>query len=188
MRVLPPPVRLILASMVLFNVGFYLVVPFLAVHLADELHLAAWAIGLVPGLRTFSQQGLFFLGGSLADRFGARPIVLLGVALRVVAFVALGFAEHLWSMIVARRARRMGRAAPRRANADGAADARRHRPARRRAQPGRALRDAQHGRGAGDPGRIGAGRMDLRPGRRGAHDCDRLSPAAPARSAPAARR
>lgn len=99
-RTLPPPVRLILASMVLFNVGFYLVVPFLAVHLADELHLAAWAIGLVLGLRTFSQQGLFFLGGSLADRFGARPIVLLGVALRVVAFVALGFAEHLWSVIV----------------------------------------------------------------------------------------
>lgn len=99
-RTLPPAVRLILASMVLFNIGFYLVVPFLAVHLADDLHLAGWAIGLVLGLRTFSQQGMFFLGGSLADRFGVRPMVLLGIAIRVVGFVVLGVASSLATMIV----------------------------------------------------------------------------------------
>lgn len=97
---LPPVVRLILASMVLFNIGFYLVVPFLAVHLSERLHLAAWAVGLVLGVRTFSQQGLFFVGGSIADRFGARPVVLAGVALRVVGFVVLGFAGELWSVLV----------------------------------------------------------------------------------------
>jgi MFS family permease len=98
-RDLPPVVRLILASMVLFNIGFYLVVPFLAVHLSDQLHMAAWAVGLVLGVRTFSQQGLFFVGGSIADRFGARPVVLVGVALRVVGFVVLGFAGELWSVL-----------------------------------------------------------------------------------------
>jgi len=96
---LPPAVRLILASMVLFNIGFYLVVPFLAVHLSEQLHLAAWAVGLVLGVRTFSQQGLFFVGGSIADRFGARPVVLVGVGLRVVGFVVLGFAGELWSVL-----------------------------------------------------------------------------------------
>ncbi|WP_231496393.1 MFS transporter [Rhodococcus sp. UNC363MFTsu5.1] len=99
-RTLPAPVRLILVSMILFNIGFYLVVPFLAVHLAQDLHLAGWAIGLVLGLRTFSQQGMFFVGGSLADRFGVRPMVLLGIAIRVVGFVVLGVASTLAAMIV----------------------------------------------------------------------------------------
>lgn len=99
-RVVPAPVRLILVSMVLFNVGFYLVVPFLAVHMSEDLGLAGWAIGLVLGLRTFSQQGMFFLGGSLADRFGVRPLVLVGIALRVIGFLALGLASNLAQMIV----------------------------------------------------------------------------------------
>ncbi|MFD9666556.1 MFS transporter [Rhodococcus sp. NPDC059968] len=98
-RALPAPVRLILVSMVLFNVGFYLVVPFLAVHMSEDLGLASWAVGLVLGLRTFSQQGLFFLGGSLADRFGVRPLVLLGIALRVVGFLVLGVASTFAAMI-----------------------------------------------------------------------------------------
>ncbi|BBG02295.1 MULTISPECIES: MFS transporter [Pseudonocardia] len=100
-RVLPPAVRLILASMVVFNIGFYLVVPFLAVHLSENLALAGWAVGLVLGLRTFSQQGLFFLGGGLADRFGVRRMVLLGVAVRVVGFLLLGLADDLASVLVA---------------------------------------------------------------------------------------
>ncbi|MCQ4121993.1 hypothetical protein [Rhodococcus tibetensis] len=37
---MPPPVKLLLSSMVLFNIGFYLVVPFLAVHLSDDLGFA----------------------------------------------------------------------------------------------------------------------------------------------------
>jgi hypothetical protein len=32
--------------MVLFNIGFYLVVPFLAVHISEQLHQAAWAATL----------------------------------------------------------------------------------------------------------------------------------------------
>lgn len=85
-RVLPPVVKLLLLSMVLFNIGFYLVVPFLAVHLSEDLGFAAWIVGLLLGLRMFSQQGMFFIGGSLADRFGKRPIILLGIAVRVVGF------------------------------------------------------------------------------------------------------
>jgi MFS family permease len=94
-RVLPGPVRLMLASMTLFNIGFYLVVPFLAVRLSSGLGFSAAVVGLVLGLRMASQQGLFFFGGSLADRFGARAIILLGIALRVIGFVVLGFVTTL---------------------------------------------------------------------------------------------
>ena len=47
-------------------------------------------VGFVLGLRTFSQQGLFVVGGALVDRYGVRPIVLTGCALRVAGFAWLG--------------------------------------------------------------------------------------------------
>lgn len=85
-----PLVRLLVLSQLAFNAGFYLVLPFLAVHLASDLALAAGTVALVLGLRTASQQGLFVVGGVLADRFGPRPLVLVGCAVRVVGFVVLG--------------------------------------------------------------------------------------------------
>lgn len=92
---LSPVVRLLLGSQLLFNIGFYLVVPYLAGHLAGDLGLAGWVIGLVLGLRTFSQQGLFVVGGTLADRFGPKPAILVGCAVRVAGFAVLGFASSL---------------------------------------------------------------------------------------------
>ena len=84
--------RLLLCTQLAFNLGFYLVVPFLAVHLADDLAMAGWAVGIVLGVRTFSQQGLFVMGGALADRFGTRPVVLAGCVVRIGGFLTLAVA------------------------------------------------------------------------------------------------
>ncbi|MDX6364763.1 MAG: hypothetical protein QOC85_3784 [Streptomyces sp.] len=72
-----------------------MVLPYLATHLTDDLALGGGLVGLVLGLRTFSQQGLFVVGGACADRFGARPVILAGCALRVLGFVLLGIATGL---------------------------------------------------------------------------------------------
>ena len=94
-RRLPAVPRLLLLSQLAFNVGFYLVVPFLAVHLTEDLALSGGVIGLVLGVRTFSQQGLFFLGGGLADRFGVKPMVLLGCTIRITGFLVLAAVTSL---------------------------------------------------------------------------------------------
>ena len=65
---LPLSVQLLLVTQMLFNVGFYLVVPFLATYMTDNLAASGAMIGFILGLRTFSQQGLFFIGGGLTDR------------------------------------------------------------------------------------------------------------------------
>ncbi|MCH8611841.1 MFS transporter [Arsenicicoccus dermatophilus] len=96
---LPGPLRLLLLTQVAFNVGFYLVVPFLAAHLEHDLHLAGWLIGVVLGLRTFSQQGLFVLGGAIADQVGIKRSIVVGCAIRVVGFVLLGLASSLPGVI-----------------------------------------------------------------------------------------
>ncbi len=49
--------------------------------------LSGGLIGLIR-LRTFSQQGMFILGGTLADRYGAKAIILAGCVVRVAGFLA----------------------------------------------------------------------------------------------------
>jgi MFS family permease len=88
-------VRLLVTTMLVFNVGFYMVLPFLAVHLTSDLGLAAGVVGAVLGLRTFFQQGLFVVGGAVSDWLGARRAVLSGITLRVIAFGALAIADDL---------------------------------------------------------------------------------------------
>ncbi|MDR7320138.1 MULTISPECIES: MFS transporter [Catenuloplanes] len=96
---LPAVPRLLVFTQLAFNVGFYLVLPFLADHLGAGLGLAAAVVGLVLGLRTFSQQGLFPLGGVLADRYGARPVVLAGCTVRIAGFLVLALAHDLATVL-----------------------------------------------------------------------------------------
>jgi MFS family permease len=92
---LPAPMRLIVLGQLAFNTGFYLVLPFFALHLTRDLGVGAALVGLLLGLRTFSQQGLFFLGGALADRFGTRPVALTGFVVRIAGFLLLAVADGL---------------------------------------------------------------------------------------------
>lgn len=96
---LDPLLRLLILTQLAFNIGFYAVLPFLAEHLGTAIGLAGWMVGLVLGLRTFSQQGLFVVGGALADRYGVRPVVLAGCALRIAGFLWLGYAAEFWTVI-----------------------------------------------------------------------------------------
>ncbi|WP_171109516.1 MULTISPECIES: MFS transporter [Streptomyces] len=96
---LSPLLRLLILTQLAFNIGFFAVLPFLAEHLGQAIGMAGWLVGFVLGLRTFSQQGLFVVGGALADRYGIRPVVLAGCALRIVGFVWLGYAERTWAVI-----------------------------------------------------------------------------------------
>lgn len=98
---LTPLLRLLILTQFAFNIGFFLVLPFLSAHLGAGIGLAGWLVGLVLGLRTFSQQGLFVVGGALTDRYGVRPVVLVGCVLRIVGFAGLGYAERTGTVIAA---------------------------------------------------------------------------------------
>ena len=93
-----PPV--LLGSQFVFNIGFYAVVPFLAIFLRDDMLLSGGLIGLILGLRTFSQQGMFIVGGALSDRFGAKIIILCGCVISVAGYLLLAFGHALWPIIL----------------------------------------------------------------------------------------
>ncbi|WP_191601749.1 MFS transporter [Marinomonas algicola] len=83
-----------------FNLGFYMMLPYLATHLAQDLGLSGGFVGFIIGLRVLSQQGLFLVGGTLGDYFGYKPMILLGCAVRVVGFALLGIGESLYALIL----------------------------------------------------------------------------------------
>ncbi|MFI5550302.1 MDR family MFS transporter [Streptomyces sp. NPDC051738] len=96
---LSPLLRLLILTQLAFNIGFFAVLPFLAEHLGQAVGMAGWLVGFVLGLRTFSQQGLFVVGGALSDRYGIRPVVLTGCVLRIAGFAWLGYARETWAVI-----------------------------------------------------------------------------------------
>lgn len=95
------PIQLLAINQLTINIGFYMLMPYLAAHLSLELALAGWLVGLILGMRNFTQQGMFLLGGSLADRFGYKPLIVAGCALRTVGFAMLGLADSVPALLIA---------------------------------------------------------------------------------------
>ena len=72
--------------------GFFLIIPMISVHYVDQLGWSAASIGLVLAARQFLQQGLTPFSGALADRYGAKPLIALGMAVRAIGFAGMAFA------------------------------------------------------------------------------------------------
>jgi len=93
--------RLLMVNQFTINLGFYMLMPYLAAHLSGTLGLAGWLVGLVLGVRNFSQQGMFLVGGALADRFGYKPLIVAGCVLRTLGFATLGLVDSLSALLAA---------------------------------------------------------------------------------------
>jgi DHA1 family multidrug resistance protein-like MFS transporter len=72
--------------------GFFMIVPLISIHYVQQLGWATASIGIVLGLRQLFQQGFTVVGGMLADRFGARLLILCGLIVRVIGFGAMAWA------------------------------------------------------------------------------------------------
>lgn len=94
-------VQLLMVNQFTINLGFYMLMPYLAAHLSGTLGLAGWLVGLVLGVRNFSQQGMFLVGGTLADRLGYKPMIVAGCVLRTVGFATLGLVDSLAALLAA---------------------------------------------------------------------------------------
>jgi len=94
-------VQVLLVNQLAVNTGFFVLYPYLAAHMTGALGLPAWMAGLVLGFGTLSQQGLFLVGGTLADRLGYRRVILSGLAIRALGFLLFGLANNLPLLLAA---------------------------------------------------------------------------------------
>ncbi|MGY2113024.1 MFS transporter [Nocardia gipuzkoensis] len=97
----PLSVRLLLVNQLVGNIGFFMLVPFLAEYLLTDLALSAAVVGVVLGVRNLSQQGLFLVGGSAADRLGARGVIIVGASIRAAGFALFAVGGSLPVVLLA---------------------------------------------------------------------------------------
>lgn len=91
----------LLMDNLLVVLGFFVVFPLISIRFVDQLGWAALAVGIALGLRQFVQQGLGIFGGAIADRFGAKPMIVLGMLMRAAGFAAMAEAAEPWQLWLA---------------------------------------------------------------------------------------
>ncbi|MDX7990917.1 MFS transporter [Xenorhabdus littoralis] len=69
--------------------GFFVVFPLISIRFVEQLGWAAVIVGFALGMRQLVQQGLGIFGGAIADRFGARPMIVTGMLLRALGFALM---------------------------------------------------------------------------------------------------
>ncbi|CFU95597.1 multidrug efflux MFS transporter MdtH [Yersinia pseudotuberculosis] len=81
--------------------GFFVVFPLISIRFVDQLGWAALVVGLALGLRQLVQQGLGIFGGAIADRFGAKPMIVTGMLMRAAGFALMAMADEPWILWLA---------------------------------------------------------------------------------------
>jgi MFS transporter, DHA1 family, multidrug resistance protein len=82
-------IRLLLRMQGAMNASHFMAVPLLALHMSASLHFSSLALATVMSANLLSAQALPLIAGAVADRFGSRRMMVLGLWLRGLGF--LGF-------------------------------------------------------------------------------------------------
>ncbi|MEQ5408466.1 multidrug efflux MFS transporter MdtH [Enterobacter hormaechei] len=86
----------LLVDNMLVVLGFFVVFPLISIRFVDQMGWVALMVGIALGLRQFVQQGLGVFGGAIADRFGAKPMIVTGMLLRAAGFATMAIAHEPW--------------------------------------------------------------------------------------------
>ena len=96
----------VLVTVLIDMIGFGMIIPVIPFLLADITQLPVEEVTPYGGLLTAIYGGMNFLAGptlgSLSDRYGRRPVLLLSLATLAVDFVIMGLAHSLWLLILGR--------------------------------------------------------------------------------------
>lgn len=82
-------IRALLRMQGVMNASHFMTVPLLALHMSMTLHFSSVALATVMSANLLSAQTLPLIAGAVADRFGSRRMMALGLCLRGLGF--LGF-------------------------------------------------------------------------------------------------
>lgn len=85
----------------MMNMGFYALVPYLTLYLTGSIGWTLAMAGFVLAVRQFSQQGFAFVGGVVADLFGYKGTMVLGMAIRATGFALFAFCTETWQFFAA---------------------------------------------------------------------------------------
>jgi MFS family permease len=82
-------------------VGGLMVLPLLPFY-AQQMGLRPWLVGILISVFFFAQLVTAPLWGRFSDRYGRRPVLLIGMSLSAVAFGFFGLASTFWQLLIFR--------------------------------------------------------------------------------------
>lgn len=94
-------ITILFFTMIVVMLGFGMIIPILPFYI-EQFGASGKELGAL--MATFSIMQFIFspLWGTLSDRYGRKPILMIGVLGNVLAQVLMGFSTQLWMLFVAR--------------------------------------------------------------------------------------
>ena len=95
------PIFVLFVTIFIDLLGFGLIIPILPIF-ALELEASSLQIGIIAGL--YSLMNFIFapFWGTLSDKIGRRPVMLISIFITMLAYVFFAFTHSLWFLIVSR--------------------------------------------------------------------------------------
>jgi len=96
----PRAFKVLVASALIENMAFGLIIPFLTLYMIDDIHLSAPLAGVVLMGYTISGIPAMIVGGMLADKIGRRPVLLMSLGLMSFTILMYFFVNSFWTLMV----------------------------------------------------------------------------------------
>jgi MFS family permease len=97
----PQPFWILMAGTFIDRLGTNLIIPFLAIYVAQRFDAKITQVGLLYTIFAMSSGAGNLLSGALADRFGRRLTLILGLVCAATARMALGLANDFTGLYIA---------------------------------------------------------------------------------------
>ncbi|MBP0725297.1 MFS transporter [Bacillus sp. RG28] len=83
---IPVSIKILLTAVLFMNTGSFMIMPFLAIYLSENLHFSSLEIGTVLTTILISQRGLPLITGFIGDHGSHTVHIVLGVIIRGLGF------------------------------------------------------------------------------------------------------
>ncbi|OJD61579.1 MFS transporter [Bacillus sp. NH11B] len=100
MKSLSIPIRFMLISSFFMSFGYFAVYAFLAIYLLTFLHFSAVQVGTVLTVMTITSRVIPLFSGLIADKIGYIIMMIAGLFLRGIGFIALGICSDFHTISI----------------------------------------------------------------------------------------
>jgi len=100
LKTFPRTFKVLVASALIENMAFGLIMPYLTLYMLNDLMFASWAAGAVLAAYTIAAMPSMVLGGMLADKIGRRPVLLASLGLMSLTILAYFFVRSFEALFI----------------------------------------------------------------------------------------
>ncbi len=99
LKAFPRTFKVLVASALIENMAFGLIIPYLALYITIDIGLEEWKAGVVLAGYTVAGVPSMIIGGMLADKFGRRPVLLASLGLMSITIFLYFFADNFFTLL-----------------------------------------------------------------------------------------